>query len=362
MKLKLALKSLSGSSYEIGYSLANIIKQKYGINYLDQQVKKMRHSFLYSALGMNFTLENSFINEASTYLREALKSYHPNLISEFEGLADGLEEPVEKVMAFVMNFGNGTGCTHFFVNGFHTHNYDDHPRNVDMQFLKVNPDHGYESAGGSAAQIGRFDGINEKGLCASLSWGAGEPGNNLILSAELFVRILLDTCTNTKEAIELFKKVGYGSPNNLLISDAQGNAVVIENSRKVSSIRKADNEVLFCANSYLSNEMISEQKYKNPTTKWREAFMTTHLTDSVSLVEIKDLLTQNYPQGLFEPYYEEELGTLWSVVFEPLQRRATILVGEKENRIEKEIYLKSKEVNQDEVLSVIVPKATTDQR
>lgn len=342
MKLSLNIGNLSGTHAEIGKKLGLKVIENKGADYFNKQLGTMKDSFLYTAIGMKFSLDKKYIDEAASFLKELLSKYHPDLLLEIEGFSLGLKQPLGITLAFLLNYGNGKGCTHLFVNGLHGHNYDDHPRNVDMQFLTLQPSRSFITAGFSSAQIGRFGGINEKGLSVSLSWGAGELGNKLKLSAEVFIRILLDKASNADEAIDIFNKIGYGSPNNLLISDVFGNAIVIESSGRKHNIRTLERgEILYCANSYLSQEMQTEQKYKNPTTKWREKFVSSNIKPNVLKAELKDFLTGTYPVGLFEPYFEEELGTLWSIIFEPNKRLATILLGEKESRVEKVIDLKN---------------------
>jgi predicted choloylglycine hydrolase len=363
MQLNLSLRTYSGSYYNIGHALAKKAKEQYGANYIDTQLDSMKDSFLYSALGMNYHLDDVFINEASSYLKEVLSLHHPGLLIEIEGFADGLGQPIDKVLAFVLNFGNGKGCTHLYANGLHGHNYDDHPNNVDMQFLDIKPQGCLRSGGFSAAQIGRFDGINEKGLSVSLSWGAGEIGSELKLSAELFIRIILDKTSSVEEAVALFEEIRYGSANNLLISDSQNNAVVIENSGRKYKIRNINSDsFLYCANSYVSKGMKVEQKYTNPTTKWRESFIDSHISSSITVDKLKEVLTTNYPEGLFEPYYKEELGTLWTIIFEPQARKATIIVGESKKREEKVVDLQQAQNREDVILSVMVPESHTNER
>lgn len=360
MQLNVTIKHLSGTHASIGQKLAKNVES----DYFSSQLSKMKGSYLYSALGMKYELDEDFINKSASYLLEVLEQYHPDLLTEVKAFSEALHQPLAYCLAFLLNYGNGKGCTQLFANGLHGHNYDDHPRNVDMQFLVIQPENSFTSAGFSLGHIGRLDGMNEKGLSVSLSWGAGTLGNTLKLSAELFMRIILDKSSTIEEAIDIFNSIGYGSPNNLLISDATSNAVIIENSGNTSSIRAlTENNILFSANRYLSGSMQNEQKYNNPTTVWREGFISSNVTPALSKTKMKDFLTSTYPHGLFEPYYQEELGTLWSVIFEPKEKVATILIGEKENRIERTVDLTS-EITSDlsEMLCIDVPEDITSKR
>lgn len=364
MELKLRISQLSASHYEIGRKLGEATLATKEQDYFERQLAKLKDGFLYQALGTKFELNHTFIDECNDFSQEKLLKYHPDLLDEIKGFAEGMNQPLDKTLAFLLNYGNGRGCTHLFTNGLHGHNYDDHPKNIDMQFLIILPTNSFKTAGFSLAQIGRVDGINEKGLAVSLSWGGGELPKKLGLSAELFIRIILDKANSVEEALELFNNIGYGSPNNIMISDANDNAVVIENSGNKHNVRMIKkNTLLYCANRYLSPNMQSDQKYENPTTLWREKLIVEKFNRQITKVEMVDLLTMDYPYGLFEPYYSEELGTLWSVIFEPRTRQATIYIGEKSNRVGKKIDLKNiRTTDYFEEITNTVPESTTSAR
>lgn len=342
MKEKIAhsveLNQIEGKHYDIGKKLGERARTIHGEGYIDKYLSLIKNSFLYTALGMQFELSDSYIAEVFPIVTDAITSVHPKLLEEIRGFADGIGEDYSRFLVFTSNFGNDRGCSQFYLNGFLARNYDDSPNAVDNEFLLLKPEGSYLSFGPSTSYIERLDGVNEHGLGASLTFGAGYPPKEFGIGSAMFLRIILDKAANVDEALELFEKAPYVTPNNVLICDAKGNAVVIEVSAGKHQIRRADsNRILICANSYQHEKMKKQQRFKNPTTTWREEKMSQTLKGLSNEREIMDFLTSDFPSGLFEPYYSFELGTLWSVIYHPADRSVYLAIGEKENR--KEISL-----------------------
>lgn len=319
----------SGSHFEIGQQLGEKVREKSGPKYIDNVLKATKDSMLYKALGLAFDLSSNRVNKVFPIVEQLIKKVHPGLIEEMQGFAQGLGEDYRRLLVFINNFGHASGCSQFFVNGFHARNYDDTPGAVENEFLLTSPKGSYTSFGSSTQYIQRLDGMNEHGLAVSLTFGAGYPAKDLGIGAAMFQRIALDKSKTVEEVLALLKRISYVSPNNVLISDASGRAVVVEGSVGKFRVRQDQNDDIFCANSYLDLEMKDQQRLKNPTTVWRENLMKATLLHLTNEESIMDLLTSDYPKGLYEPYFSEGLGTLWSVVYHPSSRKIYLAIGEK---------------------------------
>lgn len=322
----------SGSHSEIGQKLGRHAREKFGPQYIDNALATLKGSFLYKALGMSFDLSPAYIDRAFPVVEGIIKRVHPNLLDEIQGFAEGLGENYRKLLVFTNNFGNETGCSQFFLNGYLARNYDDSPDAVENEFLLISPTGNFASFGASSAYFGRLDGMNEKGLVVSLTFGAGHPPRGAGIAADTFQRIVLDKTATVDEALDIFDQIPYVTPNNVMIADALGNAVVIEMSGAKHSIRIIEEGILICANSYLDSQMKDQQKIKNPTSAWREQQMQGMSFGSVA--EMMDFLTTDFPNGLFEPYYADGLGTLWSVIYHPQSRGIYLAIGEGTQRKE----------------------------
>ena len=94
----------------------------------------------------------------------------------------------------------------FFLNGYHARNYDDNPNSVENEFLLLHTTGSFISFGASTGYVERLDGINEKGLAVSLTFGAGKPPDSTRIGSAMFQRIVLDKASTVDEALDLFDK------------------------------------------------------------------------------------------------------------------------------------------------------------
>lgn len=322
----------SGSHHEIGQQLGVRAKERFGPRYIDNALEAFRGTPLYQALGMNFDLNPSYIEEVFPIAEEVIGKVHSQLLDEIKGFAQGLGEDYRRLLTFLCNFGNETGCSQFFLNGYLARNYDDSPNAVENEFLLIRPTGSLISFGASTGYIERLDGINEKGLSVSLTFGAGYLPIGHGIGSAMFSRIVLDIASTVEEALEIFNKAPYVTPNNVMVADTSGQAVVIEQSAGKHRIRRVENGPLVCANSYLDPQMRDQQKIKNATTSWREQRMKR--INLGNQEEMMDLLTADFPKGLFEPYFTDGLGTLWSVIYHPETRGIYLATGGGESRKE----------------------------
>lgn len=326
---EVTIHSLSGSHFEIGHQLGQRVKSEQGPNYIDKSLAVMSQTSLYEMLGMVFDLTPKYIDEVFPVVESVLKKVHPDLLEEMRGFAQGLGEDYRRLVVYTSNFGLGKGCSQFFLNGYLARNYDDAPGAVEGEFAVSTPTGSFKSFGSTIGYLERLDGINEKGVAVSLTFGAGHPPIQHGIGSAMFTRIVLDKAGSVEEAIELFEKAPYVTPNNVMIADSSGNAVVIEASAGQYHIRKPEEGIFICANSYLAPEMRKHQRINNKTTKWREQAMLRKEPNLANRAELMNFLTTDFPDGLFEPYYSVGLGTLWSVIYHPKTLGVHLAIGEK---------------------------------
>jgi predicted choloylglycine hydrolase len=339
-ELKLSL--VAGSHYEIGTQLGQKAKTEYGPRYIDHFLNAMTHDrdSIYRLFGMRSELTSDYIDAVFPQTTRVLQRVHPGMLEEMQGFADGLDEDYKRVVAFVNNFGRLSGCSQFFLNGHFARNYDDKPTAVENEFLLTQPTGSLKSFGAATSNIQRLDGINEAGLVVSLTFGAGYPPVNHGIGSAMFTRIVLDKAKTVDDVLELLEQAPYVTQNNVMVADANGEAVVIEGSAGIHKIRRQSSGILICANSYLHPEMQQQQKGRNTTTKWREQQMVETQDDLSTRESMMDFLTTDFPNGLFEPYYSYGLGTLWSVIYTPSNGDIYLATGQKgSNRREVKLNL-----------------------
>jgi predicted choloylglycine hydrolase len=114
-----------------------------------------------------------------------------------------------------MRYSNGRlpcpnyGCSSLSTLDLYGRNYDYSVSKYNSMLLAIQPKGVNASIGFSDRFTGRVDGMNEHGLCVALhlvnqtKWRTG-------LGCILIVRIVLDQCATTAEAVKLLKRLRHG--------------------------------------------------------------------------------------------------------------------------------------------------------
>src|SRR5258707_3966557 len=102
--------------------------------------------------------------------------------------------------------------------------------------------------------------MNEHGLCVGLhgvNQAAWQPG----LVCMLIVRIVLDQCATTSEAIKLLRSIPQGQGFNYSLADASGAAAVVEASPAAIAVHEG--EQLGCSNHFRAPALLAYNR-RNP--------------------------------------------------------------------------------------------------
>src|SRR5882724_6477448 len=166
------LNKFSGSHYEIGLQTGRLIKVRFGKGFEDEEFRILSKSSLYRRV-YRFDRKKHQAIRIIIMIEAMLRDVHPALLQEVQGFADGLGESFEKFLLLCTASEIEWGCSHFVQGGIHAHNYDATPKDEDNQLALVAATGSYAHVGFSSRYIGRLDGMNEKGLCVSLSFGGG---------------------------------------------------------------------------------------------------------------------------------------------------------------------------------------------
>lgn len=182
-------------------------------------------------------------------------------------------------------------------------------------------------------KFGRYDGINENGLCVTMTNGIPcvmpeEEG----LRFWAVIRILLDRCKNVDEAIEMLESTPISSYCILLITDKNGQAVLAEICNDVRSYKRISStsaEGYLCStNHYTLPEMqhLVRNRMKHSLDRYNAVrdSLDAGVADKKS---IKNILSQKIPNGLACHYYHDGLGTLWSILYDVADIQADICFG-----------------------------------
>jgi predicted choloylglycine hydrolase len=259
----------------------------------------------------------------------------PEILEEVQGFAEAIQEPYEKVAAFILTVGyrKPAGCSSFACATDSTtvfgRNYDFYYRfeKYSESYL-TRPRGGYASIGNTDVFVGREDGANEKGLAVSMHFVAaqlGTPGINFPLA----VRFMLDKCANTAEAINFLTRVKFLTANNYLIADRTGELAVVEASPVGVRVRRPEAGESFIAatNHFVHPEMeqFEDTSKRDPDSEMRYAAILKSLREVHGHVTegIAKRILSNHEGRVCSHLEYIKLGTLWSQIVD-LKRLAIL--------------------------------------
>jgi predicted choloylglycine hydrolase len=258
-----------------------------------------------------------------------LSNIFPEVCDEICGITDGLNYPYEKFASWLLCMGccyDPKGCTVFC---FKHNNNIFYGRNNDLPpFLKkvsksvvYEIKNGYSFIGNTSAMINFEEGLNEKGLVASMTFVFPKnivPG----LSSVFLVRYLLEKCATTKEAINALQSLPIASACNILLTDKKGDMVVAECTPGKIFLRKPamDQNFIVAVNHFTSDEMknydASNRDNFFSDARYKTAYNALKNINYIDGVEhTKDILSGKH--GLICQYDKQlNFDTIWSSVFD----------------------------------------------
>ena len=318
--------TLEGTPYEIGRKEAELIK-----NYYTEEAEF-------------FFRGNDFIKPASLEkVKQAVEvfgKYCPNINDEIRGFADYFGRTPEEIIYYSFTHVSKGNCGHFAVLPQKTSDGKTYAgrsyewsADDDKRLMTVRAEGVYAHMGFSLLLFGRYDGINEKGLCVTMTNGIP-----LIMSQEeglrfwMVIRILLDKCKNVDEAVDMIRTLPISSFCSLVITDKNYETALVEIHNSVKTFKKlspASPEGFICStNHYILPEMQPYVKNRMQQSVDRYSAITKTLSsDKISRDDLKRLLSTKMPEGLACHHYEDGLGTLWSILYDIENVKAEICFG-----------------------------------
>lgn len=263
------------------------------------------------------------------------EQYFPEILQEIRGLAEGQQCPEEKmqtVLFCMYCLVPSCHCSHFAVRNKEHVLFG---RNSDFltSLEKLYINNIYHSAGTSYSFTGNTtsfiqmeDGVNEQGLAIGLTMvqtHAVSPG----LNAGMILRLLLEKCADVPEALTMIRELPTASGHTFILADHHGNIALAECCPKsMEIVFSKEPEAFVCATNLFHTA--SMQKYNctvldNWQAEERYQTLLGTLTDRYSTFHTADAQTLLSGQNGFLCQYDRKTGkdTVWSVVYEALERR-----------------------------------------
>lgn len=214
-------------------------------------------------------------------------------------------------------------------------NYDFNPSAEDFTLVRTSIQGKYTHLGTSTMTFGRDEGINEHGLSVAMSScglpvGAMkymQPPTSKGLIFWVVIRSLLENCRNLDEALAMLQDMPIAYNLNMIVMDAEGNAALVEALDGKQLVLPVEDGLLYATNHALAPEFKQKKALRNSIQREKAVKRFTKAKQTTEAAVKQLLLTHVDEGGLFNPYYEDFLGTTKSIVMRPVARTLEICWG-----------------------------------
>lgn len=319
---------LEGTAYEAGKKLGK---------YIRMETDPIRE------LIMNFPAVDQ---KEKTHLQESMEyfdKYCPEINDEIKGMSEGLGVDVEQLLYYFASYRSESGCSQMVVlpkitsdgHIYLARNYDYWPQESDLCLITTRVRGKASHIGFSELWFGRTDGINEHGLCISMSNAA--PG--LISTCRglefwVIIRAVLDFCIDVNEAIELIGSIPTSTYTNFIVADRKANSALIEVAGSIKSTQRINatdsKQYLRATNHFISDQMIKYDNGRYWDSVARSIAIDLRINDVIPYVDkniLKDIQSDFIPLGTCCHNYSNRFGTLWSVIYDVTDMNMEVCFG-----------------------------------
>lgn len=244
-------------------------------------------------------------------MESIFSAFAPHLLDELEGLSQGLKIPLTKAASLFSGYDmpktEALGCSAIMNKDYYVRNYDFSPDLYDGIFSLIQPDTSFATVGYNLQILGRHEGVNQKGLVAGLHFVSNH-GYTKGISAWTAVRMVLDSCSTTKEAINMLKETPHAACYNFSLGDKNGDNAVVEASPDKFVVRRGPS-VLSCVNHFQDGNL----EHKNRTSTAHSVKRLEHLIDIADKKETHSAMFNHFKDinsPLFFTDYDDLFGTL----------------------------------------------------
>jgi predicted choloylglycine hydrolase len=263
-----------------------------------------------------------FATACEPFVRECA----PELFDEIEGMAEGSGYDVKRLTMIALALSAHPACSIAAVAGSQTadgktlfgRNHDWYQASGQhATFLETRPEGSIPSLGCNDGTIGRFDGINVAGVAIGITaveGGRDHPG----VMFPLAVRIVLDRCRTTAEAVDLLQRLRHARSINFLVADASGDIAALEAVPGRVTVIRPEKGFIAVTNQFQSDEMARFEKVsRRPANSYRrlcnlrEWFAARQ--GPLTRADLEAVLSTPYPRGVCNvPRTRRGVGTIWS--------------------------------------------------
>lgn len=276
-----------------------------------KQGELLKGTILYKNRKKRLKNRNERFSVPTQEAMKAIQSLSPGIWEELMGLKDSLQKPLDEILSTYGGYlveAERSGCSVFTKGDYMVRNYDFHPVTYEGRLILFQPEEGaYASIGPTQHITGRMDGMNEKGLMIAYNFvNRKNPGRGFI--PNMINRIVLETCKNVEEAIQLLQEIPHLQSFNFIILDPSEQVYVIEATpRGVTTHQSA-----VCTNHF--EKLTEENRYHLKDSIRRQLILTyerDHIYDSYNAFR----LFNDTDQEVFSHKYKIYAGTIHTSMY-----------------------------------------------
>ncbi len=259
-----------------------------------------------------------------------LENFAPHLIEEIKGLGDPLNLSYQEAFRYFSGYDlpklGALGCSSIVTPELFIRNYDFSPYIYDYKFAIKNSEKAYSTCGYTMLCTGLHEGVNEHGLAMALHYVNNHNQQKGFMST-MITRMVLDTCKNLEEAIDLFKALPHAACYNYSLGDTNGNIAIVEGSPEKVVVRRGQ-QAVSCTNHFL--EMNEYNRKIETSTHKRKSVLEESLHSQNDLFDI--FATPG--KGLFYQDYDDFFGTLHTFSYDFSLRKVKTTVAQGDETLE----------------------------
>ncbi len=362
------LHKFSGTHYEIGFQQGRVIK-----NILKEALTQIPNFSFVKHLKPRLLPLNIFLllakNNANKKIGKDIFKYYPNQAKKLMGISKGAQIDIKTLLLIqaselLLTIKKSEyyleACTSI---GFHSDlinkketiiakNFDYPNEFFPFQLTTFsNPEDTYKTLGCKMAPLpGILDGINEKGLSISYNLAYSNDIPRYFIPISIVLQELLETCKNTKEAIEFISKSKRGGNALLIIGDANDNIKSVEITPNDFEIYETNKNYLINTNHYQSQKLKKIDIPKNAVYSLKapkqlqgiKVHESSHqrYKRTKMLLERKEIIDENYIKYILKDHglenkpssmticrHDDHTSTLRSIILYPNKKKIKVLYG-----------------------------------
>ncbi|BAC12264.1 C45 family autoproteolytic acyltransferase/hydrolase [Oceanobacillus iheyensis] len=308
-----------GSSFDIGYSIGKQLKNNNIVNVYKEKMKP--------------TIDIANMESIFT-------TFAPHLIEELKGISEGLDISYKEAAAIFSGYDipkiDTMGCSATITNEYYVRNYDFTPLLYDHLFQLVDPEKSFASAGYSQQVLGRIDGANSEGLVIGLHF-VSYTEYQIGISAWTAIRMVLDTCSSTSQAVNMLKEIPHAACYNFSIGDKSGDIAVVEASPNKVVMRE-HNSYLTCVNHFQNQDLHQKNRQHIEFSEKRNMHMQELNKQGFSEKQMFEQFKDSH-SPLFFKNYDDFFGTLHTFSYSFHDSKVTTCLAQGDNVVS--FYLKN---------------------